>query len=100
MLDETTTSMEIVPSKYEANLISKKFRQEFVMDKVRKFIKRFIRVHNYTDAIFVRLMFIALPSYHIYILSCLLDEKFLLLLYLSFLVIAVDGVYVIWKQNV
>lgn len=67
--------------------------------KLKLFIIKWLHYRRYFDAILVRLIFLAIPSYHIYLLYCLYNAPLYFLLYSYYIIIILDGTYVVWKRG-
>ena len=64
-------------------------------------IKKYKHIKRYWSSIFVRLMFMALPSFHIYLLSCIYSNQFFFFCIFNsyIIVILIDGIYVLIKKD-
>lgn len=60
--------------------------------------KKFLHIRRYVDAILVRLIFMAIPSYYIYILYCIYNSPLYFMMFSYYIVIILDGAYVLWKR--
>jgi hypothetical protein len=58
-----------------------------------KYIKR------YLNSIFIRLMFLAIPCFHINLVSCLYSNSLFYILFVYIIVILLDGIYVLVKRH-
>ena len=56
-------------------------------------------VRKYCDCIFVRLFYIMVPAFRIYISSCIYDESLFIIVYTCSAVIVLDLVYALWKRD-
>lgn len=68
------------------------------LKKLSSFRKNFFQIRRYLNAIFVRLAFVMISSYQIYLLSCLYKSKIIFLYFFFCIVIILDGIYIIWKR--
>lgn len=62
-------------------------------------LKKVFKVRRYLDSVFIRLMFLALPSYQIFFISCIYNQPFYYFLYASYIIIILDGVWVFWRRQ-
>lgn len=70
--------------------------------KKLKFLKRLrqvFKVRRYIDSVVVRLMFIGLPAYQIFFVSCIYNQPFFYFLYASYIIIILDGAWVFWRRQ-
>lgn len=70
-----------------------------INEKTSSKLRKFLTIRIYFHSIFVRILFMTIPSFDIYFLSCVYESKAILTLYGSFLIIAIDGLYVIIKRK-
>ena len=79
-----------------------------MMDKKEKMEKnrrlclcfsKFKNIKRYLNSILVRLIFMAIPCFHIYLVSCIYSNSLFFILYAYIIVILADGVYVLVKRH-
>lgn len=56
-------------------------------------------IKRYLNSILVRLIFMAIPCFHIYLVSCLYSNPVFYILFAGTLVIFLDGIYVLVKRH-
>lgn len=61
--------------------------------------KTILNIKKRLNAIFLRLLFMSIPSYHIYLLSCIYDEPLYYLLFLIYGILIFDGLWVAFKRG-
>lgn len=66
---------------------------------LKKSIYKIQNVRKYCDCIFVRLFYIMVPAFRIYISSCIYDESLFIIVYTCSAVIVLDLVYALWKRD-
>lgn len=67
--------------------------------KFTRGLRKVFKVRRYIDSVFVRLLFIGLPAYQIFFISCIYNQPFYYFLYASYIIIILDGVWVFWKRQ-
>lgn len=61
--------------------------------------KKILSVKKRFNALLVRLLFMIIPSYHIYLLACIYKEPLYYLLFLIYGILIVDGCWVAFKRG-
>ena len=77
-------------------------KTEKIIDHIEQFspkLRKFMIIRRYFYSIFVRLIFMALPSFHIYYLGCIYETTLIWALYASYALIILDGIWVVWKRG-
>ena len=62
-------------------------------------ISKFKNIKRYWKSILIRLMFLAIPCFHINLVSCLYSNSLFYILYAYIIVILADGFYVVVKRH-
>jgi hypothetical protein len=96
-LDETE------PEKKDTNVTEEKTRVETNKNRLfcyyPKSFRAYKNIKRYLNSIFIRLMFLALPCFHIYLVSCLYSNSLFYILFVYIIVILLDGIYVLVKRQ-
>jgi hypothetical protein len=60
---------------------------------------RYKNIKRYWNSILVRLIFMGIPCFHIYLVSCIYSNPVFYILYAGTIVIFLDGIYVLVKRH-
>lgn len=88
----------------ELGMMNKKQKAEAKMKKNKNRLfcqcfSNFKNIKRYWSSIIVRLMFLGIPCFHIYLVSCIYSNSFFFFLFAYIIVILADGVYVLVKRH-
>ena len=100
-LDETETK-EKDANIAELGMMDKKEKTEVQTNKNKRLclcFSKFKNIKRYCNSILVRLIFMAIPCFHIYLISCIYSNSLFFILYAYIIVILADGVYVLVKRH-
>lgn len=77
--------------------------KEKLQDKVGEFIspktKKFFHIRSYINSVLIRVLFVFISSYQIFFLTCIYNQQWFYVLYLSYAIFILDGIWVIWKNS-
>ena len=64
-----------------------------------KDFSKYKNIKRYVNSIFIRLMFLSIPCFHIYLVSCIYSNSLFYILFVYIIVILLDGIYVVVKRH-
>lgn len=68
-------------------------------EKKVSLFRKILRLRVYIDSVFIRFLLMSVSGFSVYYLACIFQSNAFLSLYCVYLVILIDGVYVVIKRN-
>ena len=102
-LDETERDTNVtelgITDKEEKTEVKAKTNKNRLFCHCPKSFSSYKNIKRYLNSIFIRLMFLALPCFHIYLVSCIYSNSLFYILFVYIIVILLDGIYVVVKRH-
>ena len=97
-LDETKMELGIMDKKEKMELKTKTNKNKLFC-RCPKSFSNYKNIKRYLNSLIVRFMFLGIPCFHIYFVSCIYSNSLFFFLFAYIIVILADGVYVLMKRH-